>query len=338
MRKRLATIILLAFTATSLVACGNSTNVNITENATDTSAATEVTNAEQMATAELTAPTEPADTPHEHAYIEAITAEATCTTDGEANYTCECGDTYTEVIPATGHIFENYTSNNDATYLADGTETATCVCGETDTRTAEGSMLTYTYTDLEATMYAQRTVNVRSMPGTDGEKLGGLSTNDEVKVTGQCVETSWYRIEYNGNVAYVSDSYLGNDKVEVQTETPAQSSSSGAYSIVLKKGYSYVNTTVSSYDEAVAAFTAAGIEPWVVHEENGVRWCYAIICHAPNSNNGNHSADFDAHVGGHYYWGNLLGTKDGRVYVEDVNGGSWSIRDCYGDIFQVIKP
>ncbi len=51
-------------------------------------------------------------------------------------------------------------------------------------------MLTYTYNDMDSTMYAQRTVNVKSLPSTDGEKLGGLSTNDEVKVTGQCVETS----------------------------------------------------------------------------------------------------------------------------------------------------
>ncbi|MBE5884297.1 MAG: SH3 domain-containing protein [Lachnospiraceae bacterium] len=55
-------------------------------------------------------------------------------------------------------------------------------------------MLCYTYTDMDATMYVQKTVNLRGMPRTDGEKLGGLSTNEEIKVTGQCVETSWYRI------------------------------------------------------------------------------------------------------------------------------------------------
>lgn len=167
---------------------------------------------------------------HEHNYTEEITVEATCETDGEATYTCECGDTYTEPIKATGHSFTNYVSNNDATYTADGTETAKCDnCDATDTRTAEGSMLTYTYTDMDATMYAQKTVNVRSLPNTDGEKVGSLSTNDEVKVTGQCTETSWYRIEYSGGVAYVSNSYLGNDKVVVKqpkAEQTAQSTSS----------------------------------------------------------------------------------------------------------------
>ena len=157
---------------------------------------------------------------HEHNYTEEITVEATCETDGEATYTCECGDTYTEVIPATGHSFTNYVSNNDATYTADGTETAKCDnCDATDTRTAEGSMLTYTYTDMDATKYAKSAVNVRNLPNTDGEKLGGLSTNNEVKVTGQCNETGWYRIEYDGNTAYVSDSYLVDNKIETQTAT-----------------------------------------------------------------------------------------------------------------------
>uniref|UniRef100_UPI004057743A SH3 domain-containing protein n=1 Tax=Acetatifactor sp. TaxID=1872090 RepID=UPI004057743A len=219
MKKRLVTILLLAFTATSLVACGSSSNV--AESTADTTIETEV------ATVEPTATPEPTEAPHEHSYVETITTEPTCETDGEALYACECGDSYTEPIATQGHVFETYTSNNDATFTADGTETATCSnCDVTDTRTAEGSILTYTYTDVDATMYAQKTVNVRSMPNTDGEKLGSLSTNDEVKVTGQCAETSWYRIEYSGGVAYVSDSYLGNDKVVVQTEAPAQSTSS----------------------------------------------------------------------------------------------------------------
>ena len=223
MKKKLALVLTAVTLSMSLLAgCGASSN-NVPES---TEKATEA----PTATAEPTATPEPTEAPHEHAYTEAITTEPTCETDGEATFTCECGDSYTEPITAVGHVFENYTSNNDATYTADGTETAKCNnCDVTDTRTAEGSMLTYTYTDMDATMYAQKTVNVRSLPNTDGEKLGSLSTNDEVKVTGQCAETSWYRIEYSGGVAYVSNSYLGNDKVVVEqpkTEQTAQSTSS----------------------------------------------------------------------------------------------------------------
>lgn len=217
MKKKLA-LVLTAITLSMclLVGCGESSDI-----AESTETVTEAPEATPEVTAEAT------EAPHEHTYAEAITLEATCTTNGEATFTCECGDTYTEVIPATGHVFENYVYNEDATYEADGTETAKCNnCDVTDTRTAEGSMLTYTYTDMDATKYAKSTVNVRNLPNTDGEKLGGLSTNDEVKVTGQCNETGWYRIEFDGNVAYVSDSYLVDNKVETQTAASTQSSGS----------------------------------------------------------------------------------------------------------------
>ena len=163
---------------------------------------------------------EPTDAPHEHVYTEKITVEATCETDGEKKFTCECGDSYTEVIKAIGHVFETYVYNEDATYEADGTETVTCEnCDVTDTRTAEGTMLTYTYADMSATKYATRTVNVRSLPSTDGEKIGALSTNDEITITGQCNETGWYRFEYNGQTAYVFNDYVSDNKVEVASPT-----------------------------------------------------------------------------------------------------------------------
>ena len=166
---------------------------------------------------------------HEHSYKETVTTAATCTEEGVKTYTCECGDTYTEAIPATGHSFTNYVYNEDATYEADGTETAKCDnCDETDTRTAEGTQLAYTYTDMDATKYAKSSVNVRNMPGTDGEKLGSLSFNQEVKVTGQCNETGWYRIEYSGETAYVSDSYLVDNKVETAKNENKSSDNGGS--------------------------------------------------------------------------------------------------------------
>ena len=165
---------------------------------------------------------------HEHSYTETVTTAATCTEEGVKTYTCECGDTYTEAIPATGHSFTNYVYNEDATYDADGTETAKCDnCDETDTRTAEGTQLAYTFKDMDATKYAKSSVNVRNMPGTDGEKLGSLSFNQEVKVTGQCNETGWYRIEYSGETAYVSDSYLVDSKVETAKSETAGAGSTG---------------------------------------------------------------------------------------------------------------
>ena len=81
----------------------------------------------------------------------------------------------------------------------------------------------YTYTDMSATMYAQQTVNVRDLPDTTGNKVGSLSTNDEIAISGQCNETGWYRFEYNDSVAFVSNKYVSENKVEIQ-QTPADNS------------------------------------------------------------------------------------------------------------------
>lgn len=66
--------------------------------------------------------------------------------------------------------------------------------------------------EMSATKYAKSTVNVRKGPSADTEKLGSLSANQKVTVTGQA-ENGWYRIDYNGEAGYVSDKYLMDEKV-----------------------------------------------------------------------------------------------------------------------------
>lgn len=61
--------------------------------------------------------TSPGD--HVHDYTVTITKEPTCTEDGEKTYTCECGDSYTEIITKLGHNYEDGTCTN---------------CGEKDTQ------------------------------------------------------------------------------------------------------------------------------------------------------------------------------------------------------------
>ena len=72
-----------------------------------------------------------------------VTTPATCETDGQETRTCaDCNETETRVIKALGHEFVDYTYNNDATCEKDGTETAKCTrCDKTDTRVAEGTKL-----------------------------------------------------------------------------------------------------------------------------------------------------------------------------------------------------
>lgn len=78
----------------------------------------------------------------------------------------------------------------------------------------------YTYTDMTAIMYTTQTVNIRNLPNTDGEKIGSLSANQEVTVSGQCNETGWYMFDYNGAIAFVSNSYLSVEKAEVPQPAP----------------------------------------------------------------------------------------------------------------------
>ena len=89
---------------------------------------------------------EATDGEHVHNYISNIQA-ATCEEDGLATYTCSCEDSFTEVLKATGHSYENgrcacgeldpehvhsYTSELVApTCQVVGHTKYTCVCGDT---------------------------------------------------------------------------------------------------------------------------------------------------------------------------------------------------------------
>lgn len=72
-----------------------------------------------------------------HEHTKEIVVEATCTEDGSKTVVCEdCGETLsTEVIPAKGHSFGDWTVTKEATCFEDGEETRTCsVCKHVETR------------------------------------------------------------------------------------------------------------------------------------------------------------------------------------------------------------
>ena len=53
----------------------------------------------------------------------------------------------------------------------------------------EEQMFTYTFKDIQQTMYATGSVNIRTLPSMKGEKVGMLSKDQKVSVTGRCNET-----------------------------------------------------------------------------------------------------------------------------------------------------
>ena len=71
--------------------------------------------------------------------------------------------------------------------------------------------------ETEIVLYATTKVNVRSLPSTNGDKLGQLNRNQEVVGLGEAVD-GWQKIRFNEGVAYVSAQYLSKTKVETQVQ------------------------------------------------------------------------------------------------------------------------
>lgn len=92
---------------------------------------------------------------------------------------------------------------------------------DTENQTEEDTQESPVLEEKEVVLYAQSNVNVRSLPSTNGEKLGTLTTNQEVTGLGEAAD-GWQKIRYNGAIAYVSAKYLSQTKIEMtnnQTQT-----------------------------------------------------------------------------------------------------------------------
>lgn len=77
-------------------------------------------------------------------------------------------------------------------------------------------MTKVTLFDEAKTMYAQTNVNMRTGPSTDYEGVGNIKTNTEVKVLGRFGTDGWYLIENAKGKAFVSNSYLGEEKIDFE--------------------------------------------------------------------------------------------------------------------------
>ena len=92
---------------------------------------------------------------HEHSYSEAVTQEATCTEAGVRTYTCSCGDSYTEAIPALGHSYTEAVTK-EASCTEKGVKTFTCSrCGDSYTEEIPMKDHDYETTVVEPTLSAE---------------------------------------------------------------------------------------------------------------------------------------------------------------------------------------
>ena len=98
---------------------------------------------------------------------------------------------------------------------------------ETEPQEAEQIQL---FTEVNETVYATGTVNIRASYTTDSEKLGSLSVSQSVTRTGTAITGTeaegWSRIQLsNGNIVYVSNKYLSTTKPVVQQQQTSKPSS-----------------------------------------------------------------------------------------------------------------
>lgn len=126
---------------------------------------------------------------------------------------------------------------------------------------------------------------------------------------------------------------------EVNESTPVQPVTS-SYNIKYRSGYAYVDTVVSSYAEACAVAAAIGCPVWQFADEGGDNvWYYGMVSHVSGkTDRGTFDTDFrnaekqfvsimESRGYNPYPIGNhgRLNTKDGRIYIDDASGGSWSV-------------
>ena len=190
MKKNLFSILLVVVMTLAMVACGTQETTNDVPVSTETIEAT-VENSEVVESDEVTSEVETSTE-----VVEPESSEAT-----------------SEPEQATEAPVDEVASTLDS-------EAVESEASEPETNEPE-----FTVTELNATKYAIQSVNVRSGPSTDYDKIGGLTTNQEVQVTGQA-STGWYRFTWiDGSEVYVSDKYLSDSKVEVQK--PADNSDGG---------------------------------------------------------------------------------------------------------------
>ena len=74
---------------------------------------------------------------HEHSYTKTVLSNATCTTAGTVKYTCSCGDSYTETIPATGHKSSGWIVDKAASIGVKGSMHKECTVCKKVLETAE---------------------------------------------------------------------------------------------------------------------------------------------------------------------------------------------------------
>lgn len=203
MKKRIFSILLVVVMTLAMVACGTQETTNDVPVSTETIEATVESDENSEAVSETEQATEaPVD---------------------------EVVETVDETVESESSEATSETENSEAVSTPEtSTEENSEAVSEPDSEAVVEPE--FTVTEVTATKYATQSVNVRSGPSTDYDKIGGLTTNQEITVNGVCDQTGWFRFDLNGTVAFVSNRYVSDEKVEkpAASETPSNGGNSTA--------------------------------------------------------------------------------------------------------------
>ena len=186
------------------------------------------------------------------------------TTETTPAYIClNCGDTRTEAIPATGHSFTEYVSDNNATCTKDGTETATCDnCTATDTRTDVGSATGHDWNSGEVTTAATctedgvKTYTCLNCGDTRTETIpatGHNYINDECTICGAIdpgyeEEEVYVRVDEDGNESVTGEYILFGSYPQTKVTDTSIISALGEFDASTWTSYGYyIEGEVSDY-------------------------------------------------------------------------------------------
>ena len=186
---------------------------------------------------------------HEHSYTKTVISNATCTTAGTVKYTCSCGDSYTETIPATGHKSSGWIVDKAASIGVKGSKHKECTVCKKVLETAEIPALAKTSISKASVTLSTSTYAYDGKAKTPSVtvKVGGKTLKKDTDYT----------------VSYSNNTKVGTAKVTITGKGNYTGSVSKTYSIK----NNFKKATVSGI--STKAFTGKNITQSITVKYNG---------------------------------------------------------------------
>ena len=186
---------------------------------------------------------------HEHSYTKTVLSNASCTTAGTVKYTCSCGDSYTETIPATGHKSSGWITDKAASIGVKGSKHKECTVCKKVLETAEIPALSRI-----SISKASVTLSTSTYAYDGKAKKPGVT----VKLNGKTLKNGTdYTVSYSNNTK------VGTAKVTITGKGNYTGSVSKTYSIK----NNFKKATVSGI--STKAFTGKNITQSITVKYNG---------------------------------------------------------------------